>query len=89
MSDTDPAEQARPAWLPRDLFPFESHFADEIVGNGDRAFLWVRFTGHGAGSDVPIAMEVAQVLTVEDGKIRRLHAFTDRAEALEAAGLAE
>jgi ketosteroid isomerase-like protein len=61
----------------------------EVVGNGDRAFLWVRFTGHGAGSDIPIAMEVAQVLTVEGGKIRRLHAYTDRAEALKAAGLSE
>ena len=61
----------------------------EVEGNGDRAFLWVRFAGHGAGSDVPIAMEVAQVVTVEDGKIQRMHAYTDRAEALEAAGLSE
>jgi ketosteroid isomerase-like protein len=60
----------------------------EIEGNGDRAFLWVRFAGHGLGSDVPIAMEVPQVITVEGGKIRRLHGYTYRAEAQEAAGLA-
>jgi len=32
---------------------------------------------------------VGQVVTVEAGKIRRMHAYTDRAEALEAAGLSE
>lgn len=61
----------------------------EIQTNGDRAFVWVRFSGHGAGSDVPIEMEVAQVITVEDGKIRRAEAYTDRGQALEVAGLSE
>ena len=61
----------------------------EIQTSGDRAFVWVRFSGHGAGSDVPIEMEVAQVFTVEAGKLRRNEAYTDRAEALEAAGLSE
>jgi ketosteroid isomerase-like protein len=61
----------------------------EIKVNGNRAFVWVRFSGHGSGSSVPIAMEVANVVTVEDGKIRRNEAYTERAEALEAAGSAE
>jgi ketosteroid isomerase-like protein len=59
----------------------------EIMTNGDRAFVWARWRGHGAGSGVPIEMEMAQVWTVEDGKIRRIAEFSDRDEGLEDAGL--
>jgi ketosteroid isomerase-like protein len=34
-------------------------------------------------------MELAQVITIEDGKTRRLQEFFDRDEALRAAGLAD
>jgi ketosteroid isomerase-like protein len=61
----------------------------EIQVNGNRAFVWVRFSGHGKGSDIPIAMEVANVFTVEDGRVRRNEAYTDREEALAAAGLSD
>ena len=61
----------------------------EIQTSGDRAFVWVRFSGHGAGSGVPIEMEIAQVVTVEGGKIRRIEEYSDRADGLEAAGLSE
>jgi uncharacterized protein len=60
----------------------------EIRTNGDRAFVWVRFSGHGAGSGVPIEMELAHIWTVEDGKIRRIEEYSDRASGLAAAGLA-
>jgi ketosteroid isomerase-like protein len=59
----------------------------EVQTNGERAFAWVRFSGHGATSDIPIEMELAQVWTVEDGKIRRIEEYADRAQGLEAAGL--
>ena len=59
----------------------------EIRTNGDRAFAWVRMSGRGAGSGVSIEMELAHVWTVEDGKIRRIAEYFDRAEGLEAAGL--
>ena len=61
----------------------------EVRSNGDLAFVWVRFSGHGAGSGVPIDMELAQVLTIRGGKTLRLEEYSDRAEALEAAGLSE
>jgi ketosteroid isomerase-like protein len=61
----------------------------EIQTNGDLAFAWVRFSGHGAGSGVPIDMELAHIVTVKDGKIRRLEEYPDRADGLEAAGLRE
>jgi ketosteroid isomerase-like protein len=57
--------------------------------NGDRVFLWVRFSGHGAGSGVPMDMELAHVVTVENGRTRRVAEYMDRADGLRAAGLAE
>ena len=59
----------------------------EIQTNGDRAFVWVRFSGHGAGSGVPIDMELAHVVTVEGGKFRSIEEYPERADGLEAAGL--
>jgi ketosteroid isomerase-like protein len=43
--------------------------------------------GRGAGSGVPLDLEMAQVATVREGKIVRLDSYGDRSEALEAAGL--
>jgi ketosteroid isomerase-like protein len=59
----------------------------EAKGNGDKVFLWVRFSGHGEGSGVPVDMELAHVVTIRDGKAARTVEYFDRAEALEAAGL--
>ena len=52
-------------------------------------FLWVRFSGHGGGSGVPIDMQLAHVWTLRDGKAAGVVEYFDRAEALEAAGLSE
>ena len=57
--------------------------------NGERVFVWVRFSGHGAASGMPLDMEMAHVITLEDGRIRRLQEYFDRAEALAAVGVAE
>ena len=59
----------------------------EAKGNGDKVFLWVRFSGHGEGSGVPVDMKLAHVITIRDGKAARTVEYFDRAEALEAAGL--
>jgi ketosteroid isomerase-like protein len=61
----------------------------DAKGNGDKVFLWVRFSGHGEGSGVPVDMELAHVITIRDGKAARTVEYFDRAEALEAAGLRE
>ena len=61
----------------------------EIQVNGDQAFVWVRYSGHGAASGVPIDMEIAHVVTVGGGKVRRIEEYQDRAEGLKAAGLSE
>jgi len=61
----------------------------EIQINGNRAFVWVRFSGHGAESGVPIDMELAHINTIEGGKLCRIEEYTDRADGLKAAGLSE
>jgi len=45
--------------------------------------LWVRFTGHGATSSVPLDMELAHVYTLRGGKAASCVEYFDRAEALE------
>jgi ketosteroid isomerase-like protein len=61
----------------------------EIHINGDQAFVWVRFSGHGAESGVPIDMELAHVVTIRRGKFLRVEEYAERADGLEAAGLRE
>jgi uncharacterized protein len=63
--------------------PLEAKFSD------DQVFLWVRFTGHGAASGAPLEMELAHIYTIRDGRAVRCVEYFDRAEALEAAGVAE
>jgi uncharacterized protein len=60
----------------------------EAKGSGDKVFLWVRFSGHGKESGAAVEMELAHVITMRGGKASRIVEYSDRAEALEAAGLA-
>jgi ketosteroid isomerase-like protein len=61
----------------------------EVRVNGERVFVWVRFTGHGADSGAAMEMELAHVLTLEGGMTRRLEEYFDRPQGLAAAGLTE
>jgi ketosteroid isomerase-like protein len=61
----------------------------DVLVNADRVFVWGQWSGHAAGSGAPVEMKMAQVWTVEGGKIRRGEEYFDRAEALEAVGLRE
>jgi ketosteroid isomerase-like protein len=70
-----------------DVYPDLCVEIQQVRTNGDFVFLWVRQTGQGAGSGVPIDMEVAHVYTMRDGKAARLVEYLDRDEALEAVGL--
>jgi ketosteroid isomerase-like protein len=59
----------------------------EAEGNADHVFLWVRFSGHGAASGIPLDMELAHVYTLRDGKAVRVVEYADRNEARRAVGL--
>ena len=61
----------------------------EIRANGDRVFVWTHLSGHGADSGIAMEMNHAQVFTLQGGRIQRIEAYFDRAEALAAVGLAE
>jgi ketosteroid isomerase-like protein len=55
--------------------------------NGDVVVLWVHFVAHGAGSGLPIDMELAHVWTLRGGKLARCAEYFDRAEAFKVAGI--
>jgi ketosteroid isomerase-like protein len=61
----------------------------EARGTEDKVFLWLRFSGHGEGSGIPVEMELAHVITMRGGRAARIVEYFDRAEALKAAGLSE
>ena len=58
----------------------------ELVDMGDRVLATVRLRGRGRGSGVEIDARFYDVYTLRDGRIVRMDQFTERSEALEAAG---
>jgi ketosteroid isomerase-like protein len=61
---------------------------EEFVDSGDHVVVTVRLRGRGRGSGVRIDARFYDVYRLRDGKIARMDQFTERSEALEAAGLA-
>jgi len=59
---------------------------EEFLDLGDRVVVTLRLRGRGHGSGVEIDALFYEIYTLRDGKIIRMDEFTDRAEALEAAG---
>ena len=57
--------------------------------DNDRVLVFVRVSVTGRGSGAPVDIRVAHELTVRQGRVVRFKVHTDRAEALEAAGLRE
>ena len=55
----------------------------------DRAFIVLRFRGRGKGSGVGIDERDFWVYELRGGRLYRISEYSDRAEALEAAGLSE
>ena len=63
---------------------------EEVLDLGDNFLLvTVQYTGHGSGSGVPVSQQVFQLLETRRGLVIKIEDFTDRSEALEAAGLKE
>ncbi len=56
---------------------------------GDRVVALVHQRGRSKEGGMPVEMSFAQVFTFRDGKQVRMEMYSDRNEALEAAGLAE
>ncbi len=56
---------------------------------GDKVLVRQNNRLRGKTSGIGVALDFWVVVTILDGKMPRAHWFTDRAEALEAAGLTE
>ena len=62
----------------------------EFIDGEDRVVVIGRLVGKGKGSGVEVDRPNAQIWTLRDGRVMRLaYGFTNRTEALEAAGLLE
>ncbi len=61
--------------------------AEEYIDAGDRVVVTVHFAGRGRESGIDVDTRLYEVWTIRAGKAVRMDEFTERAEALEAAGL--
>jgi ketosteroid isomerase-like protein len=62
---------------------------EEVIGSGDHVVVIACFRGRGRGSGVTVAQRLYEVYTLRNGRVLRVDEFTDRDQALEAAGLRE
>jgi uncharacterized protein len=62
---------------------------EEFLDLGDRILVFLHMRLKPTGSNATLEMRIAHIWTVRDGEIIRCEVFTERDEALEAAGLSE
>jgi hypothetical protein len=62
---------------------------DEVIEVGDRVVLLLRDHGRREDMDAEVEIIGASIATIREGKLARWEDYTRRADALEAAGLAE
>jgi ketosteroid isomerase-like protein len=60
---------------------------EELIDLGDRIVLLATGRGRAQASGVPLTTKLATVWVLEHGRVIRLQAYFDQAEALEAVGL--
>jgi len=61
----------------------------EIRSVGSRVLALFTLTAVGRMSAAETSLELAGIYSIEDGKLRRVHIYADRREALEAIGLSD
>jgi ketosteroid isomerase-like protein len=62
---------------------------ERFLDAGERVVVLARIVGKGAASGAPFELEVTHVWTIHAGRAISMHAYRDRSQALEAAGLSE
>ena len=62
---------------------------ERFLDAGDRVVVFARIIAEGGTSGVPIEVETAHVWTIRGARAISMHAYRDRSQALEAAGLSE
>ena len=70
---------------------FEDFYAEpeEVLDLGDMVLATTQYRGHGTGSGVPVSTRFFQLFRLRRGLVVWQQDFSDRSEALEAAGLRE
>jgi ketosteroid isomerase-like protein len=63
--------------------------AEQFIDAGDRVFVAAHFRGRGRASGITVETRLYEVYTLCNHKVVRVDEFTNRDEALEAAGLRE
>jgi ketosteroid isomerase-like protein len=76
-------------WIARADSVFDSFEmeVEEIIDAGDQVVAIVHERATGRGSGLQVDQHLAQVLTIQEGRVVRIQSFTDRADALKAMGL--
>ena len=71
------------------LAPWESYRVEveDVIDAGDRAVVLIRDFGRQEGSRAEVSIRAGAVWTVRDGRIARVEFYSDRSEAIQAAGL--
>jgi ketosteroid isomerase-like protein len=72
-----------------DSFEWVPVEVERVDAGADKVLVHLRYDARGAGSGAEVELDQWYVATVRDGRFFRLQWFTDRADALEAAGLSE
>jgi ketosteroid isomerase-like protein len=62
---------------------------EEIMDAGDQVVVVAHHEGRGQGSGIEVDARFYEVYTLREGKVSRVDEYTEREEALEAAGLSE
>ena len=62
---------------------------EELIDAGDQVIVTIRTGGRGRASGAPVDGTWSYVCSLRDGMIYRVRTYSERAEALEAAGLRE
>ena len=62
----------------------------ELIPVGDDTVVAIAtWTGRGSASEAPVGATAAQVFTLKDGRLIKAESYSDRREALQAAGVGE
>jgi ketosteroid isomerase-like protein len=67
----------------------EFRLEGNILQSGDDVIATQRISGRGRGSGLSVNQRITLIWTVRSGRVTRVRAFRERADALEAAGLRE
>ena len=62
---------------------------EEYIDAGDQVLVTIHWSGRGRGSGVQVDIRTYNVYTLRTAKVIRMDEFTERSDALEAAGLSE